>query len=152
MNRTLAAATAATALALALAACSSGGTPTTAGGPSAPPPSCHQQYETWKHSAPAKKVKADLGTVSTAASDEDLLKLRASLVSAVHALNAVPHIPRCADPAGYYGQMLGHLTAAADNIKSQSGLGGLLLAVAPLKAMETAGKKLSAELRKTAGE
>lgn len=151
VKRSLAAATAATALALALAACSSGGTPsTTSAGSSAP--SCHQQYETWKNSAATEKIKADLKALGTASSNEDLLKIRSSIITTARAVSAAPHIPHCADPAGYYSQMLGHLSAAADNIRSQSGVGGLLLAGPPVKAMEKASTKLSAELRKTTGE
>jgi rhamnogalacturonyl hydrolase YesR len=59
---------------------------------------------------------------------------------------------RCADPHGYWHQILAGLQAAADNASTSSGLGALLLAMGPLQKVKAAEKKLSAEMKQTVHE
>jgi hypothetical protein len=66
------------------------------------------------------------------------------------ALEAYP-IPRCADPHGYWQQVLTLIRSAADNAQTGSGLGALLLALVPLKQIPPLEIKLGAELKQTAG-
>lgn len=120
-------------------------------------PSCHAQYETWKHgtaSAAITRLKFSLRGVQAAGNAGDMLRLRAALEKTGRAakhLAATPP-PRCADPRGYYGQMLAKIRAAGDNAKAAGGLGGIILAEAPLKAVPAAEKKLNAELDGTVGK
>lgn len=57
--------------------------------------------------------------------------------------------PACADPHGYWRQILARIKAAGDNAGTASGLTGLILAEAPLKAIPALEKKLDAELKRT---
>ena len=59
-------------------------------------------------------------------------------------------MPACADPGGYWMQVLAHIKAAGDNAGSASGLGGLLLAEAPLKQVPGMEQKLTQELKRAA--
>ena len=56
-------------------------------------------------------------------------------------------MPACADPAGYWTQMLADFKAAGDNAGSSSGLGGLVLATGRAKKAETLSSEISAELK-----
>ena len=56
-------------------------------------------------------------------------------------------MPPCADPGGYYIQMLARIKAAGDNAGSASRPGGLMLAEAPLHEVPGLEQKLSAELK-----
>jgi hypothetical protein len=145
------------AAALALAAC--GGTPSTpatsAGTPVAhtAAQTCKQQYDTWK-TGPAKagasKIDAALKKVGSAASAENVPELNSALKAAggdAQALEAYP-MPSCADPKGYWAQMLGYIQAAGANAGTSSGLPGLMLAMAPLQKVTGVEAKLTAELRK----
>jgi hypothetical protein len=69
--------------------------------------------------------------------------------SAAVTLQAVP-MPSCADPAGYWPQILAILKAAGDNARSSTGLAAILLAEAPLKKFNGLSDKLAAELKKDA--
>ena len=65
-----------------------------------------------------------------AAHNQDAAKLAAALNQAGAAarwLSATPP-PRCADPQGYYRQMLAKATTAADSAKASTGLSALILA------------------------
>lgn len=116
----------------------------------AKPLTCEQQYTAWKTgpaNAPGKQLKADLGNVSSAGNDEDIPALTSALKTAGAAavtLEQYP-IPACADPGGYWGQILARIKASADNAGSSSGLSALLLAEAPLNAVPGMEQKLSAE-------
>jgi hypothetical protein len=118
-------------------------------------PSCHQQYETWKHDpaakAAGKKLVASLNAVQSAASAEDIPALQAALSKAgppATKLTGFP-MPKCADPKGYWAQILTHVRAAADNAKSSSGLASLMLAEVPLKGVPAIERKLARELKRT---
>jgi hypothetical protein len=154
MRNTFAAATAAIAL-LTITACSHGGTPTTA---ASSPPSCHAQYETWKHGpalAVAKRFESAMKKVAAAGNAEDIAELGSTLKTAGRSASALATMPppHCADPAGYYRQMLTRVTAAGDNAKSGgSGLASLMLAEVPLKGVPAIEKKLSSELSRTVGK
>lgn len=53
----------------------------------------------------------------------------------------------CADPHSYWDKSLARIKAAGDNAASSSGLGGLLMAEAPLKDVPGIQAKLEAELK-----
>jgi hypothetical protein len=120
------------------------------------PLTCAQQYANWKNgpaNAGGKQVAKDASALSTAGRSEDIAEMDADLKAIgtdATALEAYP-MPQCADPAGYWMQYLADMKAAGDNAGTGSGLGGLLLAEAPLKNLSSTQSKLSAELAKTAG-
>jgi hypothetical protein len=60
-------------------------------------------------------------------------------------------MPHCADPHGYWPALLTRIQSAED-AGSGSGLGAILLAVAPLKRIPAIERKLGAELKQTVGE
>jgi hypothetical protein len=120
------------------------------------PLTCPQQYQAWK-TGPAKsggeKVVADAKAISAAGKSVDIAEMDSSLKTLgadASALEAYP-MPACADPGGYWKQYLGAMKAAGDNAGTASGLGGLILAEAPLKQVPAIQSKLTAELAKTAG-
>jgi hypothetical protein len=119
-----------------------------------PAPTCAQQYAGWKNgSADAAKAQADARALSAAGNSEDIADMVAALEAIggdAASLQADP-MPACADPAGYWPQVLSELKAAGDNAGTTSGLGALLLAAAPLKQLPATQAKLSAELARTAG-
>ena len=120
----------------------------------APRPSCTQQYTAWQH-GPARATGKKLGNALTAVQDasgnSDLPALTSALETAgADAAAARPYpMPACADPAGYWGQMLAHIRAAGDNAGTASGLSALILAEVPLKAVPGLEAKLGAELKRT---
>jgi hypothetical protein len=151
------------ATALALAACAStpSNPPSSAGmaTPSARTAmqTCKQQYDAWK-TGPARtradSIEADLNKVQSAANAEDVPRLNSALKAAgrdAAALDAYP-MPACADPKGYWAQILGYVQAAGDNAGTSSGLSGLILAMAPLQKIQGVQAKLTAELDKDAAE
>ena len=100
-------------------------------------PTCRQRYETWKHDAAAKaagkRLVAALRAVQSAGSAEDLPRLESSLKQAgapAAKLAGFP-IPKCADPKGYWAEVLTRVRAASDNVKSSSGLASIMLAEVP---------------------
>jgi hypothetical protein len=127
-----------------------------AASPAGPPPTCHQQYEAWKHGVVGGEFavfRSAYRAVIWAAHNKDAPKLAAALKQAGEAarwLSATPP-PRCADPKGYYGQMLAKATAAADSAKASTRLSALILAAGRLKTVAGIEKKLKAELDKTVG-
>jgi len=146
------------AAALSLSACDLAATfvHTGASPAAAPTPTCHQQYEAWKHGVVGGEFAAfrsAFQAVAWAAHHQDAPKLAAALKQAGAAarwLSATPP-PRCADPQGYYRQMLAKATAAADSAKASTGLTALILAAGRLKTVPGIEKKLKAELDKTVG-
>jgi hypothetical protein len=94
-----------------------------------------QQYTAWKY-GPARPVGKKLTTALNAIQagrDAD-------------ALRRYP-MPARADPHGYWDKSLARIKAAGDNAASGSGLGGLLMAEAPLKDVPGIEAKLEAELK-----
>jgi hypothetical protein len=124
--------------------------------PAAPPANCHQQYEAWKHGVVGggfAAFRSAFMAVAWAAHHRDAPKLAAALNqagAAARRLSATPP-PRCADPQGYYGQMLATAAAAADSAKASSGLSALILAAGRLKTVPRIENKLKAELDQTVG-
>jgi hypothetical protein len=120
--------------------------------------SCHQQYENWRlHSgqlAIVQKLQADVTKLQSDVAAQDIPLTRADMVSiGTHARQlSAYHMPACADPAGYFSKWIAALQAVGDNAKSATGLGSILLAVAPLKQVKTLTGQLAGELHKTAGE
>lgn len=118
----------------------------------APGQSCKQQYQAWKN-GPALPVSKKLTTALNAAQSDDAipnvpetLKDLQAAGSAAAELARYP-IPKCADPGGYWAEILSHIKAAGDNAASASGLQGLLLAEEPAKDLNSLGAKLDAELK-----
>lgn len=115
---------------------------------------CKQQYAAWKASpakAGADKMIADLQKMDTAANAEDIPETDADLKAAGNdsaALRAYP-MPACADPAGYWPQTLTDIKSAGDNAGSAGGLGGMILAMEPLKKVPPLEAKLKTELKRT---
>jgi len=121
----------------------------------AKPLTCAQQYANWKNGpaqARGRQLANDASALSTAGKNQDIAEMDADLKAIgadAAALEAYP-MPQCADPAGYWAQYLTAVKAAGDNAGTASGLGGLLLAEAPLKNVSAIQSKLTAELAKTA--
>jgi hypothetical protein len=122
----------------------------------AKPETCRQQFGQWENGpakADGKKMVADLRKVQVAEKAEDIPETLAALTVAgkdAVALQAYP-MPACADPAGYWSQVLVYLRASGDNAGSTSGLNGLMTAVAPLEKIRPLESELSAELARTTG-
>jgi hypothetical protein len=131
-----------------------------ASGGAAPPPAvtapaaapapltCEQQAAQWEHANAAviRRFRAALvpfggGAVTSA-------QARALATSAQAAEDVPP--PACADPAGYYGQVMANLVTAGT---AASGGGALseLGALQPMENASTALSELSAELERTTG-
>ena len=117
----------------------------------AEPPSCKQQYHAWRYSPASKKLKASLSAVQSASTTDDIPAMLTALKTAgadAAAMEDHP-APACADPRGYWKQIFARVRAAGDNASTASGLTGLILAEAPLKAVSALEKKLTAELKRT---
>lgn len=117
---------------------------------------CKQQYAGWK-TGPARpaavRLAHDFAKVRSAARSQDIVTMTSALKtvgSDAAALQAYP-IPVCADPAGYWGQMVSRLQAAGDNAGTATGLGALIAAAAPLQGVTGIENKLNAELKRTTG-
>jgi hypothetical protein len=98
------------------------------------------------------QLDADLSKISVAGDVEDITALTSALKTAgadAAALEQYP-MPACADSGGYWEQELARIKAAGDNAGSASGLGGILLAEAPLKQVPGLQQKLTAELKQAA--
>ena len=111
-------------------------------------PSCEQQYKAWKNGT---KLKAESKALQAAGDTEDIPALLSALKAVgktAARLEAYP-VPACADPHGYWNKILARIKAAGDNAGADTGLTGLLLAEAPLKAVQGLEKKLDAELKRT---
>ena len=61
-------------------------------------------------------------------------------------------MPKCADPKGYWEQLITRVRAASDNARTARGLGAILLALVPLKGEPGIERKLAAELKRTTGK
>jgi len=123
----------------------------------AKPLTCAQQYKAWQGGpadALAKRTFGPDDKALTAAGNVDDIPAMDSalgkLGSDASQLEAYP-MPACADPAGYWTQMLADIKAAGDNAGSTSGLGGLITAMAPAEKVKPLEAELSAELARTAG-
>jgi len=120
----------------------------------AKPLTCKQQYDAWKTGparAQAMQLKADLSKISAAGNAEDITAMTSALKTTgadATALEQYP-MPACADPAGYWEQVLTRIKAAGDNAGSASGLSALILAEAPLQGVSGLEAKLTAELKRT---
>lgn len=120
----------------------------------AKPLTCKQQYTAWKTGPVRPKAQQLVSDARALSKSNDDIPVMTSDLKALGAdaaaMEAYP-MPRCADPKGYWPQYLADIKAAGDNAGSTSGLGGLLLAEAPMKNVKQLQSKLSAELVKTAG-
>lgn len=133
-----------------------------ASGPTATPQatvseSCHQLYENWRlHSgqlAIIDKLNSDVLNLHSAANAQDIPLTRSAMVKLgadARQLSAY-HMPACADPQGLFPKWIAAPVAVGDNAKSVTGLGSILLAVAPLKLVQSLTGQMKAELHQTAG-
>jgi hypothetical protein len=118
------------------------------------PPSvrnCRQQYETWKHSTAVSTFQSDLDYITSKQGRDNVSLLTSVLEKAGSAVPGVPLPPDCADPAGYYSQLLATIKTVSHNAKAASGFGQLLMAEAPLKTLAKIKANLRAELDRTVG-
>src|SRR5215469_15543417 len=156
MKRLPAALALATTIAIAGCGASGSSSGSSAGTTSGTGTTCAQQFTAWQNGpakAVAEKIVPSLNQVQSSAKTEDIPELNAALKAVgtiAQQLQAYP-MPACADPAGYWTQMLGYLKAAGDNAGSSSGLAGLLTAIAPLEKVPGVEASLQAELAKNAG-
>lgn len=127
----------------------------TGGGSPAKPLTCKQQYQQWKTGPAEALAKRTLMTdddaLKSAASSTDIPELDAALKrlgADATQLGQYP-MPPCADPAGYWKQMMADIKAAGDNAGASSGLAGLMTAMGPLEKVKPLEAKLSAELTRT---
>lgn len=122
---------------------------------SAAPVSCASQYQAWRHSAGQssgrRELKADLGKLRAAGSSDNILAIRSALIrlGADAGKLGRPPMPACADPHHYWPAILARFRAAGANARAGSGLGSLMLAAVPLKAVRGLERKLTAELKAT---
>ena len=133
-----------------------------ASGPTATPQatvseSCHQLYVNWRlHSGQLPiitRLQSDVTNMVSAANAQDIPLTRSDMVKLgadARQLQAY-HMPACADPQGIFPKWIAALVAVGDNAKSVTGLGSILLAVAPLKQVRTLTTQLHNELHQTAG-
>ncbi len=134
--------------ALAVTAC--GGSPAPATPATA---SCRHLFEAWKHSAPTVAFKADLQAVNPRIRARDFPGLKAALERMGSAAARLPRPPHCADPAGYYRQLLAIYTAAGNDARSASGIASLATELRLLKSQAVKiESKLTAELNRTVGK
>lgn len=102
--------------------------------------------------AEAEKLTPALNAVQSAASSDDIALMSSGLKQAgsiAHRLQAYP-IPACADPAGYWKQILADIRASGDNAGTAAGLAGLLAAEVPLKKVPGLEGQLQTELKSAA--
>ncbi len=133
-----------------LAACSHSASPTAAPTNHASvrvPVSCSQQYKTWKYGQ-GKGLIATLDAVSSAETAGDTQVLTATLKKTRSAVSWAAHhpVPACADPRGYWGVLLMHVTAAAANTHSASSVRAAMETVPEIE------HQLTAELKQTAAQ
>jgi hypothetical protein len=118
------------------------------------PQTCGQQYAAWKAGpagAEADKMIAETRRAESAANAGHIPETDADLKAAGNdsaALRAHP-VPACADPSGYWPQILADIKAGGDKVGSASGLGGMTLAIAPVKKVQPLEARLGAELKRT---
>ena len=132
----------AVAAAAGLTACSHAAAPAAApaGHPSVRVPvSCRQQYNTWAHGQ-GKGLIAAFDAVSSAATAGDTTVLTATLKQARPAVSqAARHpVPACADPAGYWGVLMMHVSAAAASTGSASSVRAAVKGVPKIEHQLTA--------------
>jgi dihydrodipicolinate synthase/N-acetylneuraminate lyase len=134
--------------ALAVTAC--GGSPASVTPATA---SCRHLFEAWLHSAPTVALKADLRAVNAQVRPRNFPGLKAALERLGSAAARLPRSPHCADPAGYYRQLLAIYTAAGNDARSASGIASLVtelrLVTSPAVKIES---KLAVELNRTVGK
>lgn len=82
----------------------------------------------------------------------DVSRMTAVLEKAGSVAPSVPLPPQCADPAGYYFQLLSTIKTVSHKARAASGLGNLLMAEAPLNEVDTIKHYLTAELATTVGK
>lgn len=126
-----------------------------------PTPNCHTLFERWNHPTDLKKILryqrlqaridgADAEIDSAVAAD-NLAGVLQGIRRVGHALYSIPRMPYCADPHGYFARMIAKINAAGDNSRSANSVEGLLPALAPLRRVPILIRKLSRELKQTAG-
>jgi hypothetical protein len=113
---------------------------------------CRRLYETWQHGTAASTFQADLNYILSKQGAVNVSRMTSVLERAGSVAPTVPLPPQCADPAGYYLQLLAGIKTASHNARTASGLGHLLMAEAPLRGLTVIKGYLSAELAITVGK
>jgi hypothetical protein len=117
------------------------------------PQACPQQYAAWKNGAgAATAIGAQMSALRAAGKAEDSRAIDGALekIGADARADAARPMPACADPAGFWPQVLSALRAAGDDALVAPGFAGLVTAEAPLKPVSGIEAKLWAELERTA--
>lgn len=113
---------------------------------------CRRLYETWKHGTAASTFQADIDYILSKRGASEVSQMTSVLEKAGSVAPRVPLPPQCADPAGYYFQLLSTIKTVSHNARAASGLGHLLMAEAPLNELATVKRNLTAELAITVGK
>jgi hypothetical protein len=118
------------------------------------PQTCGQQYSSWKSAAGAPEaaaLTADGNELTAAGKAEDIKEMDSALekIGADAAADKAHPMPACADPAGYWPQILSAMQAAGDNASVAPGLTGILTAEAPMKPVPGHEARLKTELERT---
>jgi hypothetical protein len=119
------------------------------------PLSCHEQYQNWLDGpiqGPAGKLAAALRQIPAARKADDLTRLRSAIISLVPAaLGLAAHpMPRCADPALLYHDLVNQAYLAGSAARSAKTPRLLLKASGQLRALEMTERRLTDETRRTA--
>jgi hypothetical protein len=119
------------------------------------PPTCAQQYAAWRSgtgSSETAAMRADGSALSAARRARNTLAADTALkkMGADASADEYHPMPACADPAGFWPQVLSAMRAAGDNASVIPGLAGLVTAEAPLRPVAGIEAKLRAELERTA--
>ena len=113
---------------------------------------CRRLYETWKYGTATSTFRADLNFILSKRGATDVSRMTSVLERAGSVAPRVPLPPQCADPAGYYPQVLATIKTVSHNAGTASGLGHLLMAEAPLTELNKVKDYLNAELTITVGK
>ena len=124
------------------------------------PPTCHQQYETWKRrtTPELKEMTAALHRATKVSNAHSLHQALAELKSGgksasrdASLLRRAYAMPRCADPAGYYGRAMALVIQVGNDVQSISGIFDLAELMTPLQGIRASEHSLTRELDRTVG-
>jgi hypothetical protein len=119
------------------------------------PQTCAQQYTAWENRAgtsEAAAMRAEGNALNAAGKTNDIKAADTALerMGSYATADETHPMPACADPAGFWPQVLSATRAAGDNASAAPGLAGLIIAEAPLKPVAGIEAELNAELERTA--
>jgi hypothetical protein len=119
------------------------------------PQTCAQQYTTWENgagTAESAAMRAEGNALRAAGKANNIKAVDTALerMGSYAAADETHPMPACADPAGFWPQVLSAMRTAGDNASVTPGRAGLVIAEAPLKPVAGIEVKLNAELERTA--